>query len=78
MEARKRVNCEKQETSGEAVEYAEQPHKGREAKGDRESDRFIVPKKAGNAAGGKESDKWTSAIGRHRPRTGAGNGCEHN
>jgi len=36
-------------------EYAKQPHEGREANGDRESDRFIVPAKAGNAAGGKES-----------------------
>ena len=77
MEARRRAQGES-EVSREAAEYAEQPHKGREANGGRESDRFIVPKKAGNAAGGKESDKWTSAIGRHRPRTVAETGCEQN
>ena len=60
------------------TEYARQPHKGRKAKGDRESDQLIVPEKAGNAAGGKELNKWSSSVGRHRPRTGAGNECEQN
>ena len=50
------------------AEYAEQPHNGREANESRESDRLIVPEKAGNAAGGKETSKWSSRERKHRPR----------
>ena len=55
-------------------EYAGQPHKGRKAKGFRESEQLIVPKKAGNAAGGKELSKWSSSVGRHPSRAEARKG----
>ena len=44
-------------------EYAGQSMKREEGKSERDSDRLVVPAKAGNAAGGKEATDGTALWG---------------